>query len=636
MTWTIFRKFRGSIAISLCCLLTGCGPGKNQSPDVPLSPPSSSADQSDMKKNNAAESEIDGSLGTHVSADDPVPDQESSVKSPESVIRFRAVAPESGFDFVRYDDMRGQRRIPEVNGGGVGLFDFDQDGWPDIFMSNGCRLPLIADQRKTPGKLFRNVHGLQFRDVSQVSGLMQFGYGYGCAAADANEDGFDDLYITCFGHNQFWLNNGDGTFSEVGPSNGTDSDKWGSSVAFADLNGDSRLDLYVANYLEESDTNPTLCPQEDSPDGYIGCSPAIFPGVPDQIFICDERGRYVDVSETVGLGKFPGKALGVVICDLDGDAKAEIYVANDGEANYLFSLTTEGPEDSVGNTVQLIERGMSASAALNESGFAQASMGIAAEDFDRDGRRDVFLTHFYGDTNTLYRNRSQPGVLLFEDATRSSHLGPPSRSKLGFGVTAIDVDYDGWMDLIVANGHVDDRSWMRAPQPWKMTTQVFRNQSNGVFSDVSELAGPYFRQPVLGRGLAAGDLDRDGRQDLVVSHQLSRGEILINETPPASEVLTLRLVGRRGTRTPFGTQVALRRFDGLLHFEVVSGGSFQSASMTELHLPIVPHGRDSEESGAMTTATIEIVWPSGNRQTIESGSGRLILVEGREAFRLPL
>lgn len=593
-----------TFTIAICLILFSQMAGCTQKPS-PVDSPS-----------RAAASPEKGIAKVAVSGREDPPEIESS-------IRFREIGRESGFDFQRYDDMKGQRRILEVNGGGVAIFDFDLDGSQDIFMTNGCRIPVVLDTRETPGKLFRNLNEMTFRNCSEASGLQQFGLCFGCAVADANQDGFEDLYLTAYGGNQFWINNGDGTFSEVAASNGTLTGVWGSSAAFADLNGDSHLDLYVVNYLDESDSNPRLCPELRSPDGYIGCSPAIFSGVPDTLFLSDGTGGYLDASAAAGLNELPGKGLGVVICDLGGDPNPEIYVANDGQANYLLTVERLAVNAGQIQGIRLHDEATGANVALNENGYAQASMGIAAADFDRNGALDIFLTHFFGDTNTLYLNRAIQNTKLFEDATRMSRLGPPSRDVLGFGVVAMDIDNNGWADLIVANGHVDDRTWMKAGQPYQMLPQVFENQKDGTFRDVSAQAGSYFQTPTLGRGLAMGDLDRDGRLDAVISQQLSASTILKNETE-CGESVTLRLIGTTSSRTPIGAQIRISELqsDDLQH--LMGGGSFQAACANEIHFGGLPAGE----------INIDILWPSGHSESVRlSGTGHWTVVERGRVLR---
>jgi len=521
----------------------------------------------------------------------------------ESGIRFRELGRESGFEFVRNDDMRGQRRILEVNGGGAAVFDVEGDGWLDVFLTNGCVLPTRLDRGQTPGRLFRNLRQseLRFGDCSEASGLLQRGFCCGCAVSDVDHDGFEDLYLTAVGGNQFWKNNGDGTFTETATETGTKSGLWGSSAAFGDLNGDGHPDLYVANYLDVSEEQPLLCPEPRAPGGYIGCTPAMFPGVPDAVYLSDGAGGWRDVSNAVEAA-FPGKALGVVICDLGGDRRPEVYVANDGQPNFL--LVSESAED--GELLKLRDRAVEASVAVNYEGFGQASMGISAEDFNRDGRTDLFLTHFYRDSNTLYVNRSQGELLLFEDGTRTSLLGLPSLSFLGFGVSGMDADNDGWSDLLVLNGHVDDRTWFDAEQPYRMTAQMFQNRRDGTFREVTSGAGAYFGRPLLGRGLATGDLDRDGRLDAVVSNQLDPSAVLRNESEGGGQSLVLKLVGVTCARTPVGVRVRVMGVEPVLWRQLAGGGSYQSADACELHLG----GLEDREYD------LEVQWPDGYVQQI--------------------
>ncbi len=547
----------------------------------------------------------------------PAPTPTPTTSSP---IRFRTLGPESGFNFTRFDDQRGQWRILETNGGGVAVLDIDLDYWPDVFLPNGCRIPIDPADRQTPGQLFRNRSQLKFDNVSRQSGLEQFGLGYGCAVADADEDGFDDLYITRYGGNQFWHNNGDGTFSEIAADNGTRCTDWGSSAAFADLNRDGCQDLYVVNYLAESDSSPLLCPEPASPTGFTGCSPALFNGVPDRIYLSDGSGGYHDASSESGLAELRGKGLGVVICDFDGDHLPEIYVANDGEANFLFTIDVIPAADGRRPGIRLTDRALQANAALNELGYAQASMGIAVGDFDHNSRTDLFLTHFYGDTNTLYLNHSDPGELNFHDATRASALGPPSRSKLGFGTIAADFDGDGWDDIFVANGHVDDRSWMPGGQPFRMEPQLFHNRQ-GRFADVSASAGDWFRQSWLGRGAATADFNQDGRLDLVVSSQLAPAAILINETGDPEPLnhpsfLSLIPIGTVSTRTPWG--LTLESGPENPPTKLHSGESFQSACGREILL--------CPKSGK---ALMDGTWPSGATTRAQPPTGHYFFQENR-------
>lgn len=572
--------------VSMCA--AGCG---NQQSSPVLAP------QSEVPHSAQTEWTSEKSLETPAA----LPDVTSS-------LRFHTVGQESGFDFVRYDDMHGQERIFEVMGGGAAVFDFDSDGWLDIYMTNGCRVPLSLQSRETPGRLFRNEQRLKFCECSQESGLMQFGFCTGCAVGDANEDGFEDLYIAAFGPDQLWINNGDGSFSPLSAMQIPEVREWGSSVAFADLNGDHALDLYVANYLVESDTNPKLCRDSKPGIGDTGCTPPHFEGVCDRLLMSDGEGAYVDASESAGLLTLPGKALGVAICDFGGDDQPEIYVANDIEANYLFSVEHASGKSEPDRTarISLKEQGILASVALGETGYAQGSMGVAVSDLDRNGLPDIFLTHFFTEMNTLYLNQSTSSALMFQDSSRVSGLGPSSLDRVGFGVAVIDVDNDGWKDLLIANGHTNDRSWRAHSEPFRMRPQLYQNQGEASFVDVSASAGEYFQRELLGRGLATGDLDRDGRIDAVVSQQLDQSVILQNITVSAGKSWVLKLIGRTCCRTPVATRVKLRNIEPAACEHLVGGGSFQSANANEIHFGVT----------AANTVDLEIRWPDGVQEIV--------------------
>lgn len=537
----------------------------------------------------------------HALAEPPVP-------VVATAFSFQEVAAESGFNFLRNDDMHGQERLFEVNGGGVAVLDLDADGWLDVFMTNGCLVPLALNSKETPGRLFRSRRQLTFTECSRESGLIQYGYGTGCAVGDTNEDGFDDVYLAGFGPNQLQVNNGDGTFSLISGPELPMVGEWSTSVAFGDLNADQALDLYIANYVRESDTHPKLCHDAKPGVGDTGCNPSFFDGVPDRLLLSDGQGGFRDGSAAAGLSTFPGKALGVAIGDFGGNSAPEIYVANDGEVNFLFRIESAGNPGNQQDprTVLLNDQGLFASVALNEQGFAQASMGVCASDLDRNGQTDIFLTHFFGEMNTLYLNHSTAESLAFLDSTRMSSLGAASLTKLAFGVVPIDVDNNGWKDLLIANGHTNDRTWSGTSAPYRMTAQLFENRGNASFVDVSSGAGNYFHRELLGRGMAMGDLDRDGRMDAVISQQIDPSVILRNVTDSAGQGLFLRLIGKQCCRTPVTARVTLRGVHPPACEQLIGGGSFQSASANEIHFGL----------GDAMSADVEILWPTGELETV--------------------
>jgi hypothetical protein len=543
-----------------------------------------------------------------------------------TLFQFTDIAKSAGVDFQRDDDMRGQHRILEANGGGAALFDFDGDGRLDIVFTSGCRIPLEpGDSTPTIG-LFRNLGRGKFQRVTESAALLAHRYYYGCAAADFDNDGFDDLYVTAFGRNSFWRNNGDGTFSDITDQTGTAGNQWSSSAAFADLNGDGVLDLYVTNYVQFSAEKPRLCPEPGSPDGYLQCTPTIFRGESDVLYLGDGTGGFRDVTVEAGITAEDGKGLGVVIFDTDGDGLPDIFVANDGMPNFLYVQQPGkvGPDGPSRPTPRFIESAALREVALDDRGKALACMGIACGDYNADGRLDLYVTNFYAETNTLYRNEGQG----FRDATPGSGAGASTRLMTAWGTEFCDFDNDGRLDLFVANGHVDDFSWRKSgAEPYQMTPQLFRNDDNGRFTDVSRWGGPYFRQWWLGRGTAVGDLDDDGDLDVVVSHQKTKSAVLRNDTKTRGRSVILKLVGRgTSNRSAFGTRVEAMGLKHKLVREVIGGGSYQSSSDRRVHIGL---GQRDQ------IPVLTVLWPSGRVDRLKQiPPGSYVLIEGRGCYRI--
>ena len=540
--------------------------------------------------------------------------------------RFDSVASALGIHFQREDDHRGQHRIAEANGGGVALLDFDRDGWLDIFFTDGCRLPLSSPQPQHGCRLFRSGECRSFSETQEAAGLAPQGYSGGCASADFDNDGFDDLYVTANGRNSLWQNNGDGTFSDVTEPSGTGDLLWGASAAFGDFNRDGNLDLYVVNYVDAAVDPPDLCPNKHAPDRYMQCPPTMFRALPDRLYLSMGDGRFVDVAESCGATGVDGKGLGVVVADFNRDGRDDIFVANDGTPNFLFmnessSGSVEGaPSTELRFHEVAVERGI----ALNGRGEAESCMGVACGDCNADGWLDLFVTNFFAQTNTLYTNVDGQ---RFDDRTSESKLGPPSRSMLGWGTWFIDFDNNGIEDLLVINGHIDDFSWSLGREPYAMQPQLFRNDGKGRFADVSKRAGDYFQQPWIGRGLAVGDLNRDGLPDAVVSHQLSESAVLLNRTEAPNHAVIVELIGGMSSnRSGIGCKLTARIGEGRLFRCVLGGGSYQSAS--ERAIPI----------GLGLAKQIDrllVEWPSGRSSEYFSipANGRLRIVE--DSTQLP-
>lgn len=521
----------------------------------------------------------------------PRTETKPNVDAQSSPIYFERLS-DTGIGFVRYDDKRGLQRIIESTGGGVGVIDFDRDGQQDLLFAGGCQVPEQLASTDPTCALYRLTSNLKFKDCTLASHLIKPGYCQGIAVGDFDNDGFDDVYIAALGHNAFFKNQGDGTFQDVTNELGVDDERWSTSCAFADVNYDGNLDLYVVNYLDDSPTRPLLCENSASPTGYEQCPPAKYEGVSDKLFLADGNGGMRDISEECGLTTFKGKGLGVCISNFDKIGLPEIFVTNDGQANYLFTI------NMIDGGVELEEKGLTLGVALSGSGYAQASMGIAVGDYDNDGLTDLHVTNFYGDANTVYRNL---GELQFEDVTRSSGMVGPTRAALGWGTVFSDLDGDGWLDLFVANGHVEDRRWSGRGEPYAMRPQVFRNSQDAKFKDLSEQCGDYFQHEYLGRGVAIADIDRNGRPDLVVSQQDAGPEVLMNRSTTGGESRVLELVGVASNRSAIGASVTVTAQDGSLrsYHEIFGGGSFASANCRELFLT------------AIETVAVTINWPSG-------------------------
>jgi hypothetical protein len=517
-------------------------------------------------------------------------------KPKPSAIRFEELK-DSGITFLREDDMRGSCRIFESTGGGVGALDFDRDGLIDLVFMGGCKLPEQANSDKPTCAIYRQHSPLKFSDRTMNSGLIKTGYCQGITVGDWDNDGFDDVYITALGPNGFYHNNGDGTFSDVTDTLGVRMGDWSTSCAMADINLDGNLDLYVVTYLDDSITKPLLCENPRSPSGYEQCPPSRYKGVDDRLFLNDGSGGMIDVTAESGLEGTKGKGLGLAICDLDLDGKPEIYVANDGEANFLFEITIDS-----NRRVKLDEIAMASGCALSRSGYAQASMGIAAGDYDNNGTIDLHLTNFYGDTNTIYKNS---GGLKLSDVTRSTGITSPSKGVLGWGTVFADFDNDGWLDLFVTNGHVEDRRWMERGEPFQMPPLLLRNTGNGTFEDVSQDCGDYFKKNWLGRGVVNLDLNQDGLMDLIVSHQLSTPAILINKSS-APRLPKVNVTGVQSNRNGLGTKLEyLKKTGEIVSFqELFAGGSYLSAGAE--HARCIPKNVDR----------IRVHWPSGKSDTI--------------------
>ncbi len=500
---------------------------------------------------------------------------------------FEEGAEAAGIRYYYESGAAGDRiHIADTMGGGVGLIDFDNDGWLDIYFVNGGRLPLDPKAPPRPNLLYRNQGDGTFRDVTATAGVGGRGYGMGCAVADCDNDGDDDLFITGYGNTVLYRNRGDGTFEDVTAAAGVSLGLWSTAAGFGDLDGDGDLDLAVITYVDVAPDDARVC--RDHASHPIHCTPGVYRPQADRLYRNNGDGTFTDVSRESGFVDSGGRGLGLAIADLDDDGKLDIFVANDATPNYLYRNR---------GGMRFEEVGLEAGVATNGSGRATASMGVVADDLDGDGRIDLFITNLVNESNTFFRNL---GGGMFVDTTLGAGLDAPSRPRTGFGDAALDADNDGRLDLFVANGHVDDRPWVNSPMA--QPAHFFWGRENGHFALARPGSGDsYFARNVVGRGVAAGDLDHDGRVDLVVVHRDGPAALLWNRAK-TGHWLGLRLRGTRSGRTPIGARVTCRAGDRSIARWLTSGTGYLSA-----HDPRLWFGL----GGAVRVDRLEVRWPSG-------------------------
>jgi hypothetical protein len=541
--------------------------------------------------------------------------------SVETASPLRDAARESGLEFHHFIGAIGDYYLPEITGAGVGLLDYDRDGDLDVFFVQGDlfdpstplgRLTFAPPSAHWPGhRLFRNdltsSGRLTFTDVTEQAGLQRRSYGMGVAVGDYDNDGDPDLYVTSFGSNALYRNNGNGTFAEVTREAGVDDPRWSSSAAFVDYDRDGRLDLFVANYVDFTVATNKKCQSASGARDY--CSPSAYGGVPASLFHNEGRGRFRDVSRQAAITK-PGPGLGVVSGDWNGDGWMDVYVANDQAANYLWINRGDGTFE---------DRGSIAGAAFNADGQPEGSMGVDSGDFDNDGDEDLFMVNVTGQKCALYLN---DGHGNFSDVTARFSLQIPSRPFTGFGTRWFDADHDGWMDLFVANGAVFTVESQRgSPFPFKQRSQLYRNVGGRTFEEIR--SGPALAREDVGRGAAFGDIDNDGDVDIVVSIGNGPARLLLNDAAAGRSWLHVRLEGVRTNRDGAGARVAVIRQDGSILWKTArTDGSYMSASDPRLHFGL---------GEAAAIRGIGVVWPSSGPELYEEKrvNTQVVLREGQ-------
>jgi enediyne biosynthesis protein E4 len=506
--------------------------------------------------------------------------------------RLVDVTAQAGLRFRHNSGAAGGKLLPETLGSGCAFVDYDADGWQDILVVNGTNWPGRAGQRSTLA-LYRNNRNGTFTDVTREAGLDVEMYGLGVAVGDWNNDGYPDLLITCVGQNRLFRNTGKGTFVDVTRASGLGGrTALSTSALWIDFDRDGFLDLFVCNYVKWSADQDVFCSVDGKQKSY--CTPEAYRGDTCWLFRNRGNGTFEDVTATSGVFDTSSKSLGVTMLDYDQDGWPDVFVANDTQPNKLYRNMRNGTFKDVA-----VEAGV----AFSADGKARAGMGVDSGDFDNSGRPGIAITNFDNEMIGLYR-ATKAGV--YEDVAVRAGIGTPSRNTLGFGCLLVDVDLDGALDLVVANGHIDETVRnIRGNVGYAQVPQLFLNEGNGAFHDVALEAGTEFAQPRVGRGLACGDYDRDGDLDLLVTTNNGPALLFRNDQGAGNRSLRFHLVGTKSNRDAIGASVRIFHEGSSQSRLVKSGSSYLSQS--ELPVTFGVGKRDRVDR-------VVVIWPSGRTE----------------------
>jgi hypothetical protein len=524
------------------------------------------------------------------------------VGNQSSGVRFVDITEQSGINFIHISTPE-KRYIVESMSGGVAVFDYDNDGYLDIYFVNSLTVDLLKSNGKTRSALYHNNGNGSFTDVTNKAGVGDIGWGMGVAVADYNNDGFDDLYVTCVGPNHLFKNNGNGTFSDVTQKAQVGDPRWSAGAAFVDYDNDGYLDLFVSNYVA-FDFNKLpefgkskLCQYKGVP---VQCGPRGLPGDGDTLYHNNGDGTFTDVTKKAGVTDPEGYyGMGVICSDFDQDGLIDIYVANDSTPNFYYHNNGDGTFKDLGFT---------SGTAVNENGSEQGSMGVTVGDYDHDGKLDLFVTNFDDDYNTLYHN---DGRNSFTDVSYAAKVAAVSLPYVGWGTKFFDYDNDGWVDLFVANGHV----YPQIPT-YRQRNFVHKNNRDGTFTEIGAELGAPFLQKRAGRGVAFGDLDNDGDVDVVINNLDGAPQLLRNDGGNANNSVLIKTIGVKSNRDGIGARIKIVSGDLTEIDEVRSGDSYISQSDLRLHFGLERRTKID---------LIEIRWPSGMIEAIKDANVNKIL-----------
>ena len=520
-------------------------------------------------------------------------------------LRFTDITAELGVEFRHVNGESGQKYFIEPIGSGVVLFDFDNDGDLDLYLINGSDLPGRTSPVVPTNRLYRN-DGDTFTDVTTQAAVGDTGYGLGGCVGDYNNDGFTDLYVTNYGPNVLYRNNGDGTFTDVTESAGIAGNQLSSGCAFVDVDADGYVDLYVVNYVQfDPATNPECTRQGIR----TYCTPEALQGAADILYHNNGDGTFKDITATAGISGANGKGLGVVCGDVDNDGDTDIFVANDTTPNFLYLNDSNA-------RIKMTEDALFAGVALSEEGRAYSGMGANLGDFDNDGYLDIVITNFQDQTNSLYHN-AQSG--FFNEVSFAKGIGEKSLRYLAWGTDFVDFNNDGWLDLFIANGHLDDNIAEIDPiGTYAQPNQLFLNNGGVNFEASIDTA---IKIQKVSRGTAFGDIDNDGDMDIVVSNLKDTPTVLRNDSGNASQWLKVKLIGTHCNRDAIGARVTLVSGDVTQTREVKSGSGYLSQNDLRLHFGL---------GDATRIDTLTVRWLCGKVQTLQDIEMNRVLVISEE------
>jgi hypothetical protein len=507
-------------------------------------------------------------------------------------MRFVDVTAAAGITFHHNNGAYGGKLLPETLGAGCAFLDYDGDGWQDILLVNGCDWPGHKRQRSTL-HLYRNNRNGTFSDVSHAAGLDVELYGMGVAVGDWNNDGFPDILVTCVGQNRLFRNTGKGAFVDVTRTSGlAGRTGFSTSALWFDFDRDGFLDLFVCNYVKWSPENDVFCSVDGKQKSY--CTPEAYRGDTCWLFRNRGNGAFEDVTAASGVFDTSSKSLGVAMVDFDGDGWPDLFVANDTQPNKLYRNMRNG---------RFTDVALDAGVAFSVDGKARAGMGVDAADFDNSGSAGLVVTNFENEMIGLYR-RGRSGA--YDDVALAAGVGAASRTTLGFGCVFADVDLDGALDLVVANGHIDETVRnIKGNFGYAQPPQLFLNQRNGAFRDVAAAAGVEFAAPKVGRGLAYGDFDRDGDLDLLMTTNNGPAKLFRNDQLAGNRAIRVQLVGSQSNRDAIGASVRIF-YEGVTQTRVVKSGS-SYLSQSELPVTFGVGKRDRIDRMVIT-------WPNGRTE----------------------